>query len=182
MPSLLHAAAARRIRFGKAKMWRRSDNGKGLRALAVCVAGVTVVGSKFALAAAAAGANCDWKANDPVAVIQSCTAYLSSEKAPAAWMYFNRGLAYKLLGKFDEAQRDYSKAIELDPTFGPAYANRGNILLLRNDLHGALADYRKALALDPNDTVTRANYEAIEAALKKMGLKPGVGVSSGGSR
>jgi tetratricopeptide (TPR) repeat protein len=162
-------------------MWRRSDNGKRSCARAVCVAGISVVGIKFALASPATAANCDWKANDPVAVIQSCTAHLSGEKAPAAWMYFNRGLAYKLLGKLDEAQRDYSKAIELDPAFGPAYANRGNILLLRNDLQGALVDYRKALALDPNDSVTRANYEAIEAALKKMRLKSGVGVSSGGS-
>ena len=165
----------------KPKMWRRSDKGKGSRSRAVCVAGATVVGTIFALASAATAANCDWKPNDPVAVIQSCTAHLSVDKAPAAWMYFNRGLAYKLLGKLDEAQRDYSKAIELDPAFGPAYANRGNILLLRNDLQGALADYRKALALDPSDSVTRANYEAIEAALKKMGVKPGMGVSSGGS-
>jgi len=139
-----------------------------------------MMGTIFAVASAAPDINCDWKANDPVAVIQSCTAYLSSEKAPAAWMYFNRGLAFKILGKLDEAQRDYSKAIELDPTFGPAYANRGNILVLRNDLQGALADYRKALALDPNDSVTRANYDAIEAALKKMGVKSGVGISSGG--
>ena len=32
-----------------------------------------------------------------------------------------------------------------------------------------MADFRKALALDPSDDVTRANFEAIEAALRKVG-------------
>ena len=68
-----------------------------------------------------------WAPDDPTAVVQSCTAQLSVEKAPAAWMYFNRGLAFKVLGKLDEAHRDYSKAIELDPSFAAAYANRGNV-------------------------------------------------------
>ena len=99
----------------------------------------------------------------------ACTAQLSVEKAPTSWMYFNRGLAFKVLGKLDAAQRDYSKAIELDPSFAAAYANRGNVRIIRNDVKGAMADFRKALALDPNDDVTRANVEAIEAALRKVG-------------
>lgn len=161
-------------------MWPLSRNRSAPPLAGVSIALVAVGGSMFASAAAMA-ANCDWNANNPAAVIRACTAHLRSEKAPAAWMYFNRGLAFKLLGKLDEAQRDYSKAIELDPSFGPAFANRGNVLLLRNDLAGALADYRKALELDPDDNVTRANYEAIEEALKKTGLGSDVGVSSGGS-
>ena len=84
-------------------------------------------------------------------------------------MYFNRGLAFKVLGKLDEAHFDYSKAIELDPSFAAAYANRGNVRIIRNDVNGAMADFRRALALDPNDDVTRANFEAIEAALRKVG-------------
>ena len=95
-------------------------------------------------------------------------------------MYFDRRLAFKVLGNLDEAQRDYSKAIELDPSFAAAYANRGNVRIIRNDLNGAMADFRKALALDPNDDVTRANFEAIEAALRKVGAgKSGNSIASG---
>jgi tetratricopeptide (TPR) repeat protein len=65
-------------------------------------------------ASALLSADCQWTTDDPAAVVQSCTAQLSVKKAPAAWMYFNRGLAFKVLGKLDEAHRDYSKAIELD--------------------------------------------------------------------
>jgi Flp pilus assembly protein TadD len=86
-------------------------------------------------------------------------------------MYFNRGLAFKVLGRLDDAHRDYTKAIEVDPSFAPAYANRGNVRILRNDVPGGMADFRKALALDPGDDVTRANFEAIEAALQKVGSK-----------
>jgi len=37
--------------------------------------------------------------------------------------YFNRGLAYEVLGRFDDARRDYEKALELKPGFGPARAS-----------------------------------------------------------
>ena len=120
-------------------------------------------------ASALLSADCEWTTDDPAAVVQSCTAQLSVKKAPAAWMYFNRGLAFKVLGKLDEAHRDYSKVLELDPSFAAAYANRGNVRIIRNNVSGAMADFRKALALDPNDDVTRANFEAIEAALRKVG-------------
>jgi tetratricopeptide (TPR) repeat protein len=130
---------------------------------------VCLLASLMTPASALLSADCQWATDDPAAVVQSCTAQLSVEKAPAAWMYFNRGLAFKVLGKLDEAHRDYSKAIELDPSFAAAYANRGNVRIIRNNVSGAMADFRKALALDPNDDATRANFEAIEAALRKVG-------------
>ena len=85
-------------------------------------------------------------------------------------MYFNRGLAFKMLGQLAEAQSDYTKAIELDPSFAAAYANRGNVRALRNDLVGAMMDFRKALRLDPNDDVARQNLKAVESALRKVGV------------
>jgi len=139
------------------------------RSILMGALGACIVASMLTPAVAATAPDCNWAPDDPAAVVQSCTAQLSVEKAPASWMYFNRGLAFKVLGKLDEAHRDYSRAIELDPSFAAAYANRGNVRIIRNDVNGAMADFRKALALDPNDDVTRANFEAIEAALRKVG-------------
>jgi tetratricopeptide (TPR) repeat protein len=125
---------------------------------------------------------CEWAGDDPRAVIDACTTLLSGGGA-AAWMYFNRGLAFKILGELAEAASDYTKAIELDPSFGAAYTNRGNVRVLRNDLHGALADFRKALTLDPNDDVARQNLKAIQAALRKVNAdKSGKGMTTGPRR
>jgi tetratricopeptide (TPR) repeat protein len=144
-------------------------NAVATRSILVSAASAWLLAGLLTPAVALPSADCQWAPDDPAAVVQSCTAQLSVEKAPAAWMYFNRGLAFKVLGKLDEAHRDYSKAIELDPSFAAAYANRGNVRIIRNDVNGAMADFRRALALDPNDDVTRANFEAIEAALRKVG-------------
>ena len=97
------------------------------RSILTSASSVCLLVSLLTPAFALPSADCQWAPDDPAAVVQSCTAQLSVEKAPASWMYFNRGLAFKVLGKLDEAHRDYSKAIELDPSFAAAYANRGNV-------------------------------------------------------
>ena len=113
-------------------------------------------------------AYCNWTNNDPAAVVQGCTAQLRAQ-TPEPWMYFNRGLAFKMLGQLEEAYLDYSKAIALNPTFAAAFTNRGNVRLIRNDAAGAIEDFRTALALDPSDEVARDNLSAIEGALRKVG-------------
>ena len=49
---------------------------------------------------------------------------------------------------FDEAEKLYQKAIELDPQLAIAYTNLGNIRFRRGDEAGAEQLYRKALELD----------------------------------
>ena len=127
--------------------------------------------------------DCQWAINDPDRVVDGCTTLIAEQKAPKAWMHFNRGLAYKVLGRLQEAERDYSRAIAIDARYAAAYTNRGNVRLLLNDPTGALADYRKAIRLDPKDTVARENLKAIEAALRKVGAdKTGRGATSGTAR
>jgi tetratricopeptide (TPR) repeat protein len=127
--------------------------------------------------------DCQWTINDPDRVVSACTTLLAGRKTPEAWMHFNRGLAFKVLGQLEAAERDYSSAIALDARNAAAYTNRGNVRLLLNNTKGALADYRKAIRLDPKDTVARQNLQAIEAALRKVGAdKTGQGVTSGTAR
>jgi Flp pilus assembly protein TadD len=127
--------------------------------------------------------DCQWAINDPDRVVTACTTLLAGRKTPEAWMHFNRGLAFKVLGRLQEAERDYSRAIALDARYAAAYTNRGNVRLLLNDTAGALADYRRAIRLDPKDTVARENLKAVEAALRKVGGdKTGQGVTSGTAR
>jgi len=57
---------------------------------------------------------------------------------------------------FDEAERLYKKAIELDPGLAIAYTNLGNIRFRRGDEQGAEQLYRKALEID--DRQPEAHY------------------------
>ncbi len=57
----------------------------------------------------------------------------------------------KAKGDVDGALVDYSKAIELKPSFAEAYINRGGAKYRKEDLDGALADYSRAIELKPDD-------------------------------
>jgi protein O-mannosyl-transferase len=68
--------------------------------------------------------------------------------------YFQRGLVYQY-GKPPQPQlalADYTKAIQLNPSYGLAYMNRGSLYV--DQLHTydpAIADFTKALELDPTN-------------------------------
>ena len=61
--------------------------------------------------------------------------------------YFNRGLAYKNVGRTAQALTDYEAAIELDPAHRKAYFDRANILYDQGRYRDALGAYFKALQL-----------------------------------
>ena len=60
-----------------------------------------------------------------------------------------RGLAREKAKNFAAAEKDYSKAIHLNPAYATAHNNRGTIRFLRQDYALALADYDRAIELDP---------------------------------
>jgi tetratricopeptide (TPR) repeat protein len=113
--------------------------------------------------------DCQWATDNAELVVEACSTLIGEQKKPIAWTHFNLGLALKTLGRLEDAEGEYSRAIELDPSYGAAYVNRGNVRLFRNDVKGALADYRMAVKLDRNDNAARDNLRSIEAALGKIG-------------
>jgi tetratricopeptide (TPR) repeat protein len=108
---------------------------------------------------------------------------------PKAW--YNRALTYRLshLGSNQQALADYTRAIELDPTFAWALINRGNVYIDLKEYELALRDYDAALALGeiPRAYVGRGEacsglkrYDEAEAALKKaIDLLPNYNVAYG---
>jgi tetratricopeptide (TPR) repeat protein len=72
-------------------------------------------------------------------------------KIEVASLYWNRGLAYHYLGKFDKAIADFDKAIRLDPKDAEAYAYRGVVRLGRKQFDRAVADLSEAIRLKPKD-------------------------------
>lgn len=64
-------------------------------------------------------------------------------------IYHNRGLQFALLGYDDEALRDLSKAISLNPRQMLAFNDRAATYMKRGEYTAAIADYDKAIALNP---------------------------------
>ncbi|WP_235318134.1 tetratricopeptide repeat protein [Porphyromonas gulae] len=62
--------------------------------------------------------------------------------------YYNRGIDCYIVGLYEEAIKDYSKAIELDGKFVDAYYNRGNAYYKKGSYDEAIKDYSKAIELD----------------------------------
>jgi Flp pilus assembly protein TadD len=69
------------------------------------------------------------------------------EKVPLA--YLNRGVAFKNMGRFDEAIRDYDRAIALNPSYSKAFYDRGVAFNSMGQVDKALADFDRAITLDP---------------------------------
>jgi len=67
----------------------------------------------------------------------------------------NRGTAYRLLDRYQEAEADLTQAIELDPGNAPAYENRAIARLYMDRPDDALADANRAVELDAGRLYTR---------------------------
>lgn len=60
-------------------------------------------------------------------------------------------------GEYDEAIKELTKIIRLDPTFVPAYQGRAMAWRKKGDLDRAIADYTEAIRLNPKYTLAYNN-------------------------
>ena len=101
----------------------------------------------------------------------------------AAVAYTSRGSTNKELSRYEDALRDHSKAIELDPELAGAYINRGNIYYQLKQNENAFDDYEHAIELEPDEGIVYSNRggilgemgefdKALEDIEKALELKP----------
>ena len=77
------------------------------------------------------------------------------------------GYANEIMQKYDEARKNYDKAIALDPKNSQALSNKGHSYDLQGDLKNAEVWYDKALAINPNDEHALLNKARVLARLGK---------------
>jgi hypothetical protein len=64
--------------------------------------------------------------------------------------YYLRGIAFGDAGDTGSAIKDYTTAITLDATYGPAYINRGVAFLEKGEVDYAIEDFNRAIVLKTN--------------------------------
>lgn len=75
------------------------------------------------------------------------------------------GMTYHLLGRDEEAESAYQKAVELNPQKGEAYASLGAMYLGQNKTKEAVENLKKASELEPKIAVIHANLAVAYAAI-----------------
>jgi serine/threonine protein kinase/Tfp pilus assembly protein PilF len=76
------------------------------------------------------------------------------------WAYLLRGLTHVQAGAFDDAEADFTAALDLDSGEDVRYAlhvNRGLLWLQRGQVEKAVADLKTAVGLRPNDIPAHVN-------------------------
>ena len=71
---------------------------------------------------------------------------------PTARDYLKRGDIQLTRNNLAKAIYNYTKAIEVDPTFAEAYVRRGTARRAKGSLDGAIEDFEKAAEIDPEST------------------------------
>ena len=93
------------------------------------------------------------------AALKTCSAAIDSHdfsRSDLALLYTSRGSA-EASSDAGQAERDYNKAIDLNPNLAIAFNGRGMLFYDRNDYDRALQDFNRAIALDATDAGTFDN-------------------------
>lgn len=76
----------------------------------------------------------------------------SKYKNICSMAYNNRGTAKKDLGLYEEAIKDFNKAIELNQNISEVYNNRGSAKAILRQYKEAIKNFDKAIELNPNNS------------------------------
>lgn len=106
------------------------------------------------------------RAIDDYSAVAVAGPYVTVDMAKGA--FNDRGIAFGQTGRYGEAVKDFSRAIELDPAFERAYNNRGLARLKTGDYRLAAEDFEKAASINPSNP---AAYSSLGEAYSKLGRK-----------
>src|SRR5262245_17838643 len=112
----------------------------------------------------------DCSSNDVERIIRGCTDVINGRqdlRQTLAIAYHRRGTAHASKKDYDRAIADYTKAIEIDPSFVAAYHDRGLAYTSKGDYERAIADVTKAVELTAPAPKMAAPTPAPERSIAK---------------
>jgi len=91
-----------------------------------------------------------------------------SSQGPQSHVYYsNRAAALCYLERYQEAELDSLKSLDLDPTYGKAHARLGLSRFFLHDYAGAVDAYTQALEYDPDNAASQSYLAKAQAKLAK---------------
>ena len=120
-----------------------------------------------------------------IAYALAATNFTHYQPAQDRW-HFARGTAYSTVGRYDIAEAEYRRALELNPRYADARAGLATALRAEGNLDGSIAEFREALKMDP--TIAQAHNNLAVAlyfkgqyaeAWKEVHLSQKYGISPG---
>jgi tetratricopeptide (TPR) repeat protein len=87
----------------------------------------------------------------------------------------NLGAAYRTQGHFDQAQKEFERAVKIDETYAAAYVNLGDVLERQGQIPAAVIQYRLAMRAagqtdDPSTHMVASNN--LSRLLIELGRAP----------
>ncbi|HBF7094808.1 TPA: helix-turn-helix domain-containing protein [Clostridioides difficile] len=81
--------------------------------------------------------------------------------------YYDRAFMRIFLNNYEDAIKDYTRAIQINPNFALAYLDRGNLYTFLGQKENAFDDYDKALEVAPNRDVKYTILNSSSEVLQK---------------
>lgn len=82
-------------------------------------------------------------------------------------VYFLKGTLLVSGGKYEEALKEFDKAIEINPNYAEAYNNKGLALFKLGRFKDAIKEIDKAIKLNPNNSAFSDNKDMVIRLSKK---------------
>ncbi|CAM8972658.1 unnamed protein product [Rhodiola kirilowii] len=97
-------------------------------------------------------------------VLKRALSFATPEQAHA--IFSNLGIIYRLQKKNDSAKAMFSKSLELQPGYAPAYNNLGLVFAAEGQWEGAKYCFEKAFQTDPFLDASKSNFIKVASILK----------------
>ncbi|RIB06900.1 kinase-like domain-containing protein [Gigaspora rosea] len=79
-----------------------------------------------------------------------------------------RGIAHRMMNKYEESLADLNKSLEIDPNNAITLRERGATYRMMNEYEESLTDLNKSLEIDPNDAITLSERGATYGVMNKF--------------
>lgn len=104
--------------------------------------------------------------DDPDAAIQILEDLILDEPTFAE-AHHQLGIALCLVDRFDEAETEFKRTLELNPHHFSAMSGLANVAAYRGDVKSAIKYYERTLAMNPRAEGARAALSEIESMMKR---------------